>query len=53
MVLLSCDSIPEYIDDSSEDEDMFIQIPTTINDNTTNIFSAVSHLCYGKNFKVD
>ena len=53
MVLLSCDSIPEYIDDSCEDEDMFIQIPTTINANTTNLFSAVSHLCYGKHNKLD
>ena len=40
-------------DISSDDENMFLQIPCTIADGTTNIYSAVAELCYGHNQSVD
>ncbi len=32
---------------------MFLQIPTTVQDGTTNVFSAITSLCYGKHNAVD
>jgi len=52
-VLLSLDVIGETIDSSDDDEDLFLSIPTTIRDSTTNVYSAISHLCYGKYNQVD
>ena len=51
-VLYSCDVQLEAIDSSDED-DMFITIPLTIRESTTNVYSAVAHLCYGNNNRVD
>ena len=55
VILLTCDVAPENDDDTSDDEDniLFISIPRTTQDNTTNIFSAVSSLCYGRHKHVD
>ena len=55
ITLLSCDVIPEDIHDDSEDSDadLFITPPTPVTDNTTNIFSAVASLCYGRYNQVD
>ena len=55
-VLLSSDIIPEQFDYDSDDddsEDMFLQVPISIADNTTDILTAVPYLCYGRHNAVD
>ena len=51
-VLLGYDAITELIS-SSDEEDLFIAIPRSIRDGQTGFNSAISHLCYGRNNKVD
>ena len=52
-ILLSLDVIGEVLDSSDSDGDLFITIPLSPPDSTTNIYSAVSQLCYGKHNTVD
>ena len=49
-ILLSCDAMLEGID--SSDDDMYETIPMTIIDSETNIYSAISYLCYGRIMKL-
>jgi hypothetical protein len=62
--LLGFDYMEEDIDSSDDDEQLFITIyrdegtvtqpiPHSINDHTTNVYSAVASLCYGTNGYVD
>ena len=51
-IMLSCDVMCEVID-SSDDEDLFVTVPITIQDPGTNIYSAVAYICYGKYNYVD
>ena len=51
-VLLSCDMMCEDIEEE-DDETMFLAIPSTLSDDVTNVYSAVTYLCYGKNNRVD
>ena len=51
ITLLGYDTYIEPID-SSDDEDMFYFIPMP-QDNTTNVFTAIAHLCYGRDRYVD
>ena len=53
VTLLSCDALFE---DLSDDDDLFVTVPTTIRgvrDSMGNTLSAVAYLCYGKNNQVD
>ena len=52
-VALSADHIPEVDAEEDEDDNMFLQIPSTVPDNNTSVYSAVSSLCYGKHNAVD
>ena len=51
-VLMSCDMICEDIEEE-DDASMFLAIPSTLHDDVTNVYSAVTYLCYGKNNRVD
>jgi len=52
VVLLSSDVLFEDIE-SSEDEYGYEIVPLTIRESTTNVYSAIAHLCYGKYNNVD
>ena len=45
--------MPYENDDDMSDSDLFITVPSCITDNHTNVYSAISTLCYGTNGSVD
>ena len=55
VTLLTMDWGPEDVDESDDDDndEIFLTIPHAPSDGITNIYSAVSTLCYGKHNKVD
>ena len=51
-VLLSSD-VSLADSDSSDDDDIFLTLPKTMNDSTANVFNVVASLCYGHYNSVD